>query len=82
MLEAVPEPVELPDHERIAGPHVGQGFLQAGLLSFDSAGLVGVDLLAVRGLQGILLVVEVLLVGRDPADHHHDIGVTHCVVIG
>src|SRR3954451_7353474 len=50
----------------IAGPHVGQGFLQAGPLSFGPAGLVGVDLLAARGLQGILLEVEVLLVSRDP----------------
>jgi hypothetical protein len=41
LREAPPEPVELPDHERIAGPHVGQGFLQTGPLGLGSAGLVG-----------------------------------------
>src|SRR5262249_45473720 len=63
---------ELPDHEPIAGPQVGQGPLQGGPLGFGPAGLVGVDLLAARGLQGIFLEVEVLIEGRDPgvADPH------------
>ena len=66
------EPIELPDHERIAGPQVGQGLLQAGPLGLGPAGLVGVDLLAPRGLQGVFLEVEVLIEGRDPgvADPH------------
>ena len=42
VLEAASEPVELPDHERIAGPRVGQGFLQAGPLGLGPACLVGV----------------------------------------
>ena len=42
----------------------GQGPLQAGPLGLGPAGLVGVDLLAAGGLQGILLEVEVLVEGR------------------
>src|SRR4051794_32044051 len=41
VLEAASEPVELPDHERIPGPHVDQGSLQAGPLSLGPARLVG-----------------------------------------
>src|SRR5271166_432432 len=66
VLQRPPEAVELPDHELIAGPQIGQGPLQAGPLGPGPAGLVGVDLLAARGLQGILLEVEILLDGRDP----------------
>src|SRR5947199_2597394 len=61
-----PEAIELPDHEPIAGPQVGQGPLQAGPLGPGPAGLVSIDLLAPRGLQGIFLEVEVLIEGRDP----------------
>src|SRR3954451_19392487 len=46
MLETAAEPVEIPDHERIAGPHVSKGTLQAGPLGLGPAGLVGIDLLA------------------------------------
>ena len=67
-----PKTIEFPDHEPIAGPQVGQGPLQAGPLGLGPARLVGIDLLAARGLQGIFLEVEVLLEGRDPgvADPH------------
>src|SRR5262249_43766326 len=67
-----PEAIELPDHEPVAGPQIGQCPLQAGPFGLGPAGLIGVDLLAPGGLQSIFLEVEVLIEGRDPgvADPH------------
>ena len=39
VLQRPPEAVELPDHELIAGPQIGQGPLQAGPLGPGLAGL-------------------------------------------
>jgi hypothetical protein len=68
-VEELPErpgqAVELPDHQRIVGTHVVERGVQLRTVALGATGFFGKDALAPRGVEGIELQGEVLIVGRD-----------------
>jgi hypothetical protein len=57
------QPVELPDHQRIIGPHIVEGGLQLRPVALGAAGFLRIDACAARRLEGIELQGEILLLG-------------------
>ena len=64
-MGGAPEPIELPDDQGIAGTKMREGLRQAGPLGAGARSAVLEDLPAARGLEGILLQVEALILGAD-----------------
>jgi hypothetical protein len=59
--QAAPEPIELPHHQRVAGPQVVEGAGEFGPLRDRAARLLAEHALAARGLQRVELQRGVLL---------------------
>ena len=72
LLERAGQPVELPDHQRVALAHVAEGGLEGWPLALRAGGLLLEDLLAAGRLQRIELQGEILLLRGHPsvADQH------------
>ncbi len=63
--EGAAERVQPPDHRGVAGPGVGEGFLQPWSVALAAAGGVGEDRLAAGGGEGALLQGQGLADGGD-----------------
>jgi hypothetical protein len=72
LLERAGEAVELPDHERVARAHAGEGGLERRAVALRAGGLLLEHPAAAGAVQRVELRGEVLLLGRDPrvADQH------------
>jgi hypothetical protein len=69
VTDGTSQPVELGDHEGVAGSAGGEGLALAGVLAVDAGdAMVDVDPVGLHaeGCQGLALGSEILPVGRDP----------------
>ena len=66
VLHRPAEPVEFPNHKRIAGPGVIEGLGQPRTIPGTATDLIGIDPSTAILVEGFPLQVKVLIVGGDP----------------
>ena len=62
-----PKPVQLGDHQGVAGPQVGQRLVEGDPARQGPGGMVGEGLLTAGGRQRVGLRLRMLVLGRDPS---------------
>lgn len=72
ILQRAAQPIQSPHHQGVASAQIFERAAQTGPIGLGAAGLVAVDALAAGRREGIVLEIEVLVVGGDArvADEH------------
>lgn len=65
-LDAAPQAIELPDHQRVPSTQMGKRLVETGSSRPSTAGFFREDTLAAGLLEGIELQGQILVLGRDP----------------